>query len=51
MLAAIAQPFIMFAPTKLAALWFAGDQRATANMIASMGMFENILFKKLLSIF
>jgi len=27
----------MFAPTKLAAIWFAGDQRATANMLASMG--------------
>ncbi|KAL4231241.1 Major facilitator superfamily domain-containing protein 7 [Mactra antiquata] len=47
-LAAISQPFIMFAPTKLAALWFAGDQRATANMIASMAnplgiMLANIL--------
>lgn len=36
-MAACAQPFIMFAPTKLAALWFAGNQRATANMLASMG--------------
>ncbi|CAG2224614.1 solute carrier family 49 member A3-like [Mytilus galloprovincialis] len=35
-LAACAQPFVMFAPTKLAALWFAGNQRATANMLASM---------------
>ena len=38
-LAACAQPFIMFAPTKLAAKWFSGDQRATANMMASMGRF------------
>lgn len=36
-LAACAQPFVMFAPTKLAALWFADNQRATANMAASMG--------------
>lgn len=42
-LAACAQPFIMFAPTKLAALWFAGDQRATANMLASMGKWSAIL--------
>lgn len=36
-LAAISQPFVMFAPTKLAALWFPDSQRATANMLASMG--------------
>lgn len=35
-LAALAQPFMLFAPTKLAALWFADDQRATANMLATM---------------
>ena len=33
---AIAQPLIIFTPTKLAALWFPDHQRATANMIASM---------------
>ena len=38
-LAACAQPFVMFAPTKLAALWFPSNQRATANMMASMGNF------------
>ncbi len=38
LLAAVAQPFVLFAPTKLAALWFPDTQRATANMIASMGM-------------
>lgn len=36
-LGALAQPLIIFAPTKLAALWFPDHQRATANMIASMG--------------
>lgn len=35
-LGALAQPFIIFTPTKLAALWFPDHQRATANMIASM---------------
>uniref|UniRef100_A0A3Q2GNB3 Solute carrier family 49 member 3 n=1 Tax=Cyprinodon variegatus TaxID=28743 RepID=A0A3Q2GNB3_CYPVA len=32
-LGALAQPLIIFAPTKLAALWFPDCQRATANMI------------------
>jgi FLVCR family MFS transporter 7 len=36
-LAACAQPFIMFVPTKLAALWFPDTQRAIANTLASMG--------------
>ncbi|KAL4232071.1 Major facilitator superfamily domain-containing protein 7 [Mactra antiquata] len=35
-LAACAQSFVMFAPTKLAALWFPENRRATANMIGSM---------------
>jgi len=35
-LCAMAQPLVVFAPTKLAALWFPENQRATANMIASM---------------
>ncbi|MEQ2168946.1 hypothetical protein GOODEAATRI_019869, partial [Goodea atripinnis] len=35
-LGALAQPLIIFTPTKLAALWFPDCQRATANMIASM---------------
>lgn len=35
-LAASAQPFVMFAPTKLAAIWFPENRRATANMIGSM---------------
>lgn len=35
-LGALAQPLIIFAPTKLAAQWFPDHQRATANMIASM---------------
>lgn len=36
-LCAFAQPLVIFAPTKLAALWFPDHQRATANMMASMG--------------
>lgn len=35
-LGAIAQPLIIFTPTKMAALWFPDHQRATANMITSM---------------
>lgn len=34
---ALAQPLIIFTPTKMAALWFPENQRATANMITSMG--------------
>ncbi|KAI6201794.1 hypothetical protein M3Y96_00880300 [Aphelenchoides besseyi] len=34
--AASAQPFIMYLPTKMAALWFAENQRVIANTIASM---------------
>ncbi|XP_054666373.1 solute carrier family 49 member A3 isoform X2 [Grus americana] len=37
-LCALAQPLIIFSPTKLAALWFPDHQRATANMIASMSV-------------
>jgi FLVCR family MFS transporter 7 len=36
---AAAQPFVLFAPTKLASLWFGEKERATANMITSMGKF------------
>ena len=35
-LGALAQPFLIGSPTKLAALWFGADERATANMIASL---------------
>ncbi|CAI2358250.1 unnamed protein product [Caenorhabditis sp. 36 PRJEB53466] len=34
--AAFAQPFVMFLPTKLAAYWFADNERAIANTLASM---------------
>lgn len=34
--AAIAQPFIMYLPTKLAAYWFPDSQRAIANTLGSM---------------
>lgn len=35
-LGALAQPLIIFTPTKQVALWFADNQRATANTIATM---------------
>lgn len=35
-LASLAQPFLLGSPTKLAALWFGADERATANMVASL---------------
>ena len=35
-LAAIAQPFFLFVPAKIAAVWFKENQRTTANMITSM---------------
>ena len=35
-LAALAQPFLLGSPTKLAALWFGADERAKSNMIASL---------------
>lgn len=38
-LCAIAQPFGLFPPTLVAAVWFPNDQRAIANMLASMGKF------------
>eukprot|EP00118_Oscarella_pearsei_P026715 m.310333 g.310333 ORF g.310333 m.310333 type:complete len:567 (+) comp50976_c0_seq1:35-1735(+) len=36
MICAIAQPFILFAPTKLASFWFSEDQRALATMLSTM---------------
>ena len=36
-IAAFAQPFVLFAPTKLSALWFAEDERAVSNMLATVG--------------
>ena len=35
-LAALAQPFLLCAPTKLAGVWFGANERGTANMIASL---------------
>ncbi|KAF1749183.1 hypothetical protein GCK72_025650 [Caenorhabditis remanei] len=35
-IAAFAQPFVMFLPTKLAAYWFADNERAIANTLSSM---------------
>lgn len=48
-LGAVAQPLVIFSPTKLAALWFPDHQRATANMIASMSNPLGLLFANILS--
>ncbi|XP_034545355.1 solute carrier family 49 member A3 [Notolabrus celidotus] len=48
-LAALAQPLIIFTPTKLAALWFPEHQRATANTIASMSNPLGILLANIIS--
>uniref|UniRef100_A0A0L8GW11 Major facilitator superfamily (MFS) profile domain-containing protein n=1 Tax=Octopus bimaculoides TaxID=37653 RepID=A0A0L8GW11_OCTBM len=48
-LAACAQPFILISPTKMAALWFKDDQRATANMLASMANPLGIMVANLVS--
>lgn len=46
---ALAQPLIIFTPTKLAALWFPDHQRATANMIASMSNPLGLLLANIIS--
>ncbi|KAJ3588470.1 hypothetical protein NHX12_012062 [Muraenolepis orangiensis] len=48
-LCAVAQPLVIFAPTKMAALWFPEHQRATANMIASMSNPVGLLVANILS--
>lgn len=48
-LCALAQPLVIFTPTKLAALWFPEHQRATANMIASMSNPLGLLFVNICS--
>ncbi|KAI4899924.1 hypothetical protein NFI96_019503 [Prochilodus magdalenae] len=48
-LCALAQPMVIFTPTKLAALWFPENQRATANMIASMSNPLGLLFVNVFS--
>ncbi|KAL8587046.1 hypothetical protein ACOMHN_023436 [Nucella lapillus] len=48
-LAACAQPFIMFVPTKLAALWFPDTQRALANTLASMANPLGIMIANIIS--
>ncbi|KAM7389365.1 hypothetical protein PAMP_023349 [Pampus punctatissimus] len=48
-LGALAQPLIIFTPTKLAALWFPDHQRATANMIASMSNPLGVLLANIVS--
>ncbi|XP_010898774.1 solute carrier family 49 member A3 isoform X2 [Esox lucius] len=48
-LCALAQPLVIFTPTKLAALWFPEHQRASANTIASMSNPLGILVASILS--
>ncbi|XP_022080823.1 major facilitator superfamily domain-containing protein 7-a-like [Acanthaster planci] len=48
-LAAFAQPFLLFAPTKLAAVWFPENQRAIANTLGSMANPLGILISFLVS--
>lgn len=48
-LVALAQPFFLFASTKLAAVWFPDDERATANMIATMSNLFGIMLTGILS--
>ncbi|XP_044220317.1 solute carrier family 49 member A3 [Thunnus albacares] len=48
-LGALAQPLIIFTPTKLAALWFPDHQRATANTIASMSNPLGVLLANIMS--
>ncbi|KAG8454940.1 hypothetical protein GDO86_001238 [Hymenochirus boettgeri] len=48
-LCAAAQPLVLFLPAKLAAVWFPENQRATANMIASLSNPLGILLGNILS--
>ncbi|EDV19708.1 uncharacterized protein TRIADDRAFT_32990 [Trichoplax adhaerens] len=48
-LGAIAQPFLLESPTKLAALWFPGNQRAIANTLSTMSNPCGILLANALS--
>ncbi|XP_053347222.1 solute carrier family 49 member A3 [Clarias gariepinus] len=48
-LCSLAQPLVIFSPTKLSALWFPEHQRATANMIASMSNPLGLLFVNIFS--
>nr|CAB3263800.1 major facilitator superfamily domain-containing protein 7-like [Phallusia mammillata] len=48
-IAAFAQPFMLFSPTKLAALWFREDQRALANMLATVANPLGIMLCNILS--
>jgi len=48
-LAALAQPFVLFAPTKLAALWFPEEQRAISNTLATISNPLGIMLSGILS--
>uniref|UniRef100_A0A8C4A730 Major facilitator superfamily (MFS) profile domain-containing protein n=1 Tax=Denticeps clupeoides TaxID=299321 RepID=A0A8C4A730_9TELE len=45
----LAQPLVIFSPTKLAALWFPEHQRAMANMAASMSNPLGVLLANIVS--
>uniref|UniRef100_A0A8C4Q1I9 Solute carrier family 49 member 3 n=1 Tax=Eptatretus burgeri TaxID=7764 RepID=A0A8C4Q1I9_EPTBU len=47
--AALAQPLLLFAPTKVAAVWFPENQRAIANTIASMANPLGIMLTNVIS--
>ncbi|KAL2089113.1 hypothetical protein ACEWY4_016012 [Coilia grayii] len=51
LLCAAAQPLVIFSPTKLAAVWFPQQQRASANMAASMANPLGALIANILSPF
>ncbi|XP_062331812.1 solute carrier family 49 member A3 isoform X1 [Osmerus eperlanus] len=48
-LCSLAQPLVIFTPTKLTAVWFPDHQRATANMVASMSNPLGLLFANIFS--
>lgn len=48
-LTACAQPFLLYAPTKLAALWFGPKERAFCTMLASLGNPIGLALAQLLS--
>ena len=45
-LTACAQPFLLYAPTMLAAVWFPPNQRAICTNFASVGEYKMTILKK-----
>ena len=50
-LTACAQPFFLYAPTKLANTWFGPDERALCTVLASMGKYSTCIVVTILQIF